>query len=79
LVVFYLGEVRIGIMKRFFEMYLNALRRWIVHALLGKNLILEKIETDTGYKLQLIDMNRRIPYGYWQTEVINKRDTKLIR
>jgi len=47
--------------------------------LLGKSLILEKIKTDTGYKLQLIDMNRRIPYGYWQTEIIDERDTKLSR
>jgi len=60
-------------------MYLNALRRWIVNILLGKSLILEKIETNRGYKLQLIDMNRRLNYGYWQTEVINERDTKLSR
>jgi len=66
-------------MKRFFEIYLNALRRGIVNMLLGKSLILEKIKTDTGYKLQLIDMNRRIPYGYWQTEIIDERDTKLSR
>ncbi len=60
-------------------MYLNALRRWVVNILLGRSLILEKIKTDKCYKIQLIDINRRIPYGYWQTEVINKRDTKLSR
>jgi hypothetical protein len=46
-----LKEVRIGTMKRFFEMYLNALRRGIVNVLLGKKFILEKIETDTGNKI----------------------------
>lgn len=66
-------------MKRFFEMYLNALRRYIINLLLGEDLVLQKIKTDKGYKLQLIDMNRRIPYGYWQTEIIDSKYTKLSR
>ena len=58
--------------------YLNALRRWIVLRLLGDCLVIEKRGSPGGYEWQLIDMKRRIPYGWVQVENVNERDVKLI-
>ena len=62
---------------QFFIIYSNDLRRWIVHKLLGDNIILEESIENKGY-IRLIDMKRRIPYYWWIATKINKKDTKLI-
>lgn len=66
-------------LKRLIKIYCNSARRMVVNSLLGKNLILEKIKTPTNYKLQLIDLKRRLNYGYWRANKINGRDIKLSR
>ena len=50
------------------QMYLNVLRRWLVRKLLGDGLAVEVREKPSGYKLQLIDLRRLIPYGFWKVE-----------
>lgn len=64
---------------RTFRIYKNSFRRKLVNLALGNDLILEKIETDSGCKLQLIDTKRRINYGYWNAEKISRKDIKLSR
>ena len=54
------------------KFYLNALRRWIVLKLLGDCLVMEKRGSPSGYEWQLIDMKRRIPYGWVQVENVNE-------
>lgn len=49
-------------------MYINALRRWLVKKLLGDGLALETKETPSGHEVQLVDLKRRIPYGFWTVE-----------
>lgn len=56
---------------------LNAVRRWIVCRLLGDDLVLEQQITETGTQFQLVDMRRRIPFGYWNAERISQRDFRL--
>ena len=65
--------------KRLIRIYCNSFRRTIVNGLLGKSLILERIKTPVGYKLQLIDSKRRLNYGYWHASEINSRDIRLYR
>lgn len=50
------------------QMYLNVLRRWLVRKLLGDGLAVEVREKPSGYELQLIDLRRLIPYGFWKVE-----------
>ena len=63
-------------MKRFFKMYLNSVRRFVVNHLLGKSLTVQKINTPSSYKYRLIDMKRRIPYADWE---IVKAGNNIIR
>lgn len=49
-------------------MYINALRLWLVKKLLGDGLALEVKETPSGHEVQLVDLKRRIPYGFWTVE-----------
>lgn len=58
--------------------YLNALRRWIVLRLLGDCLVIEKRGSPGGYEWQLIDMKRRIPYGWVRTERLTEQDVKIV-
>lgn len=61
-----------------FEIYRNALRRWIVKRLLGRRLIVQKKNTPSGPEWQLIDRKRRIPYGWVRVERIDDRDFKIL-
>ena len=58
--------------------YLNALRRWIVLRLLGDCLVIEKRGSLGGDEWQLIDMKRRIPYGWVRAERLTERDVKIV-
>ena len=61
---------------QFFIMYLNGLRRWLIHKLLGDNLELQLSINQYGY-IRLVDTKRRIPYYWWLPKKINARETKL--
>lgn len=58
--------------------YTNALRRWLVKRLLGTHLVIEKRDTPFGHEWQLIDLQRRIPYGWVRAEKIGGRDFRII-
>lgn len=60
-----------------FEIYRNALRRWIVKRLLGRRLIVQKKNTPSGPEWQLIDRKRRIPYGRVCVAAVNDRNFKI--
>lgn len=60
-----------------FKIYRNALRRWIVKRLLGHRLIVQKRDTPSGLEWQLVDMKRRIPYGWVRVVAVNDRDFKI--
>lgn len=59
-------------------MRLNAFRRWLVKRLLGDYLALKERDTPSGYEWQLIDMKRRIPYGWVKAERINGRTFRIV-
>ena len=59
------------------KIYRNALRRWIVKKLLGHRLIVQKRDTPSGPEWQLVDMKRRIPYGWVRVVAANDRDFKI--
>lgn len=60
-----------------FKIYRNGLRRWIVKRLLGHRLIVQKKDTPSGPEWQLVDMKRRIPYGWVRVVAVNDRDFKI--
>lgn len=60
-----------------FKIYRNVLRRRIVKRLLGRRLIVQKKDTPSGPEWQLVDMKRRIPYGWVRVVAINDRDFKI--
>lgn len=60
------------------RVYWNSLRRRLVKHLLGTHLIVEKRDTPSGLEWQLIDVKRRIPYGWVHVQKMNNRDFKLI-
>lgn len=60
-----------------FKIYRNALRRRIVKRLLGRRLIVQKKNTPSGPEWQLVDMKRRIPYGWVRVVAVNDRDFKI--
>lgn len=60
-------------------MLINTLRRFAVNWLLGKDLILQKIEAPSGNKIELIDMKWRLNFGKWDVTPINNRDFRLTR
>lgn len=62
-------------MKRTIKIYLNALRRAIVNRLLGKTIVLEIDNSADETRVQLVDMHRRINYGFWYAKVISKYKT----
>lgn len=56
-------------LREYFRMYANILRRKLVRYLLDdEGLTLEIRETPHGHELQLIDLKRRLPYGQWKVE-----------
>lgn len=59
------------------KIYMNGFRRWLVKKLLGTDLIVEKRDTPDGFEWQLIDLKRRIPYGWFRVEKMNRRDFKI--
>ena len=60
-----------------FKIYRNALRCRIVKRLLGRRLIVQKKNTPSGPEWQLVDMKRRIPYGWVRVVAVNDRDFKI--
>lgn len=60
-------------------MLVNIVRREIVNFLLGNELILQKIKTPSGYKVELVDEKRRLNYGRWDIHKVDHRDFKLTR
>ena len=59
------------------KIYRNGLRRWIVKRLLGHCLIVERKDTPSGPEWQLVDIKRRIPFGWVGVVTVNDRDFKI--
>lgn len=60
-------------------MYINVLRRKLVNLLLGNELILQRINTPSGYAVELVDVKWRLNFGRWYIKQVNDRDFKLTR
>lgn len=64
-------------MKLKLQIHMNGIRRWIVKRLLGHRQIVQKKDTPSCPEWQLVDMKRRIPYGWVRVVAVNDRDFKI--
>lgn len=58
---------------------INTIRRSIIKTLLGNELLILIIKTDSAYEVELIDEKCRLNFGRWKVQQLSEKFFKLNR